>query len=720
MNLSTAALARACSLRPGRTLAAWGVVLVLSIAAIVTLLGSGITTEAEVTTETESKRGYALLSKRMPDPNYVDELVVVRSERYTVDDPAFEQFVAKSSAGINARIGERQVSSDRHALMIPLQLGDDPEGEIDGVIEAVQRADAHPAFSAAVTGEFTLDRDFTELSQQDLKEGELFFGLPAALIVVVLVFGAVVAGLVPVLLALVSILVAVALTALVGQAYELSFFVVNMISGMGLALGIDYALFVVSRYREERRQGREKLDAIEAAGSTSSRAVFFSGLAFVVAMLGMVLVPDTILRSLAVGAILVGAVSVTAALTLLPAVLSLLGDKVNALRVPVVGRRAEVGREGRFWNWAIGGVLRRPVPSLVIVAGLLVAAAIPVLTLQTGTSGVSSLPDRFESKRGFTALGRDFAAGQNSPVQVIVDGDVASPDVGAGIERLRERMQTVPILGPPSVGRNQEGDLAVVAAAIAGDPDGEEARAAVRELRAEIVPDAFAGVEAEVLVTGATAEQVDYSDLIGLWLPIVFAFVLGISFVLLTVVFRSLVVAASAIVLNLLSVGAAYGLLVLVFQHGVGADLLGFQQVDTVEAWVPLFLFSVLFGLSMDYHVFIMSRIRERYVKTGQNEEAVAHGVASTARLITGAALIIIVVFIGFATGDLVMFQQMGFGVAVSLAIDATLIRTVLLPASMKLLGDWNWYLPSWLEWLPEVHVEGSDRERRTARPATG
>jgi uncharacterized membrane protein YdfJ with MMPL/SSD domain len=257
----------------------------------------------------------------------------------------------------------------------------------------------------------------------------------------------------------------------------------------------------------------------------------------------------------------------------------------------------------------------------------------------------------------------------------------------------------------------------VISIPIAGESESTEAVEAVRELRRDVVPGAFVGLDANVLVGGDTAESVDYFDLVGHWLPIVFAFVLGLSFVLLTVAFRSIVVALKAIVLNLLSVGAAYGLLVLVFVKGIGNDVLGLQQVDTVVAWVPLFLFAVLFGLSMDYHVFVLSRIRERFLKTGDNTEAVEHAIASTSRLITGAALIIVAVFAGFAMGGLVMFQQMGFGIAVALLIDATIVRSVLLPATMKLLGPWNWYLPSWLQWLPELHIEGAE-EVPDRRPA--
>ena len=720
--ISTQSLARACARHPWRTLGAWLVALVLSFASIALLLGDGITTDSEVTADTESRRGYAAIAEHFPQPPAVDDVVVVGSDELTVDDPEYRVFVTKLLADERSRAAVHEatvyyatndrslVSADGHTLTVPLIMGPDPESGIEDVIAAVERADEDPRFAVAITGEFTLDKDFTELSEKDLREGELFFGLPAALVVLVLVFGAVVAGLVPVLLAIVSILVALGLTALVGQVSELSFFVVNMISGMGLALGIDYSLFVVSRFREERRHGRDELAAIAAAGATSSRAVLFSGIAFIVAMVGMLFVPDTILRSLAVGAILVGIASVAAAMTLLPAVLSLLGDRINALRVPWFGREPEADSryEERFWGRAVRRVMRRPALWFAAVALLLLAAATPVLTLETGTSGVSTLPDSLTSKQGFDALGRDFPAGQSDPVEVVVESDPRAPAVQTAVDRLRAELDGLEDLGAPTVTPSGDGRALLITAPVAGDPRSTRSAETVREVRADIVPAAFAAApETEVLVTGLSAEQADYSDVIAFWLPIVIAFVLLCTLVLLTVVFRSIVVALTAIVLNLLSVGAAYGLLVLVFQHGFGAGLFGFTQVDAVEAWVPLFLFSVLFGLSMDYHVFIVSRIREAYLETGSTEEGVAHGVASTARLITGAALIIIVVFVGFATGDLVMFQQMGFGVAVALLIDATLVRTVLLPAAMTLLGEWNWYLPRWLRWLPEVQVEG-------------
>jgi uncharacterized membrane protein YdfJ with MMPL/SSD domain len=297
---------------------------------------------------------------------------------------------------------------------------------------------------------------------------------------------------------------------------------------------------------------------------------------------------------------------------------------------------------------------------------------------------------------------------------------VTSPQVRAAISGLRRELAAEPVFGRSDLRFAPSGDVAAIGVEVGGDKTGSRALDAVRHLRSTLIPQAFRGTDARVLVGGDTADNVDFIDAMNAWLPIVFAFVLGLSFVLLTIVFRSIVIAATSIVLNLLSVGAAYGLVILVFRHGIGASLFGFQQVSAIEAWVPLFLFSVLFGLSMDYQVFLLSRIKERYDTTGSTTEAVTYGVSSTARLITGAALIIVAVFSGFAKGDLVMFQQMGFGVAVALLIDATIIRSVLLPAAMRLLGEWNWYLPRWLEWLPRIEIEGRQREAQVPLASPG
>jgi RND superfamily putative drug exporter len=723
----TERLARWSSRRPWFTVGAWVVTLVLAFGIIAVFIGGALTSNSDVTAQTESKRAEAALDRAFPPtPNSrgFSDIVVIRSDE-PATSPAVEKRVSALAAELRSeRVhtvvtyygskDKRLLSEDGKATAILIGLG--RFASIDTVVAAADRLDAEPGYEAAVTGDETISADFDKLSQEDLRKGELFFGAPAAFIILVLVFGAVVAGLIPLLLAIVAIIVALALTTLVGQVFELSIFVVNMLTGMGLALGIDYSLFILSRYREERVGGQDKHEAIGVAGATASRAVLFSGIAFVLAMIGMTLVPDTILRSLAVGAILVGIVSVAAALTLMPAILSLLGDRVNSLRIPIVGRTS--GGESRFWLAIVRRVMRRPVVSLVVAVGFLLALAAPVLALKTGQQGVSTMPDRFESKQGYLLLNEEFPGQTAYPVQIVVQGNASSPGVKQGITKLEDELATRTIFGQPIVNKDAAGDVTALVVPVAGDADSETATNAVEDLRSDLIPTAFQGVDAKVLVGGHTAETVDYEHLTSHWLPLVFIFVLGLSFILLTIAFRSIVVPATAIAMNLLSVGAAYGLLVLVFIKGYGNEIFGFEQVDSVAAWVPLFLFSVLFGLSMDYQVFLLSRIRERFSATGDNRDAVSFGVGSTARLITGAALIIIAVFSGFARGDLVMFQQMGFGVAVALLIDATIIRSVIVPASMTLLGLWNWYLPTWLEWLPNVHVEGAaPRRRETGRP---
>jgi RND superfamily putative drug exporter len=476
---------------------------------------------------------------------------------------------------------------------------------------------------------------------------------------------------------------------------------------MGLALGIDYSLFVVSRYREERLHGLAKEDAIGHAGATASRAVLFSGSTFVVALIGMFIVPTSIMRSLALGAILVGIVSVAAALTLLPALLSVAGDRVDALRVPILGRN--LGRanaaEGRFWRRIVEVVLRRPALSLAVAVAAMLAAASPIFGLHIGANGVSTLPSNLPSRQGYDLLQRAFPIQNPEPVRVVVDGGDPA-EVHRDLAQLNRRMAAEGSFGPGTIQTSAREGVALLISPVRGDPVGGAAVKAVRDLRANVIPSIFGGSGARVYVGGTTAENVDYFDAVTNPTPYVLLFVLGLSFVLLTVAFRSIVVALVSVLLNLLSVGAAYGLLTLVFLYGDGAGLFGFQHTNVIDAWVPLFLFSVLFGLSMDYQVFLMSRIKERYDQSGSTHGALVGGVASTARIITGAAVIIVVVFAGFAAGQLVMFQQMGFGVAVALLLDATIIRSVVLPSMLGLLDRRSWYLPRWLEWLPHVEVE--------------
>ncbi len=687
-------------------------------------IGDSLTTDAGNTVELESDKAERLIEERIGAGTGPTELVVVRSNNLAVEDLTFRRYVERIQAGlkelqpgtISATLsfydtGDGSlVSPSRKATIIPVVLAgpdDDLESQAGDVRDAVA-AIRDPAFETYVTGEESIGLTFTEIAEADLQTAELF-GLPIAFVILAIVFGALVAAGIPVIVALLSILVSVGITAVIGQQFTLSIFVVNVATMIGLAVGIDYTLFIVERFRDERARGLDKVDAIARGGATAGRTVLFSGLTVIVALAGMLIIPDTIFRSIAIGAIIVVVVTIAASMTLLPAILSLLGDKVNAIRIPFTGRERSSEKEGGFWDRTSRFVMRHPIASVVVSVTILVIAAVPYLGIELGFAGVSTLPNDTDVYRGFVILEEEFTAGLIEQTDVVIDApDVGAPEVQGGISRLRELLASDEAFGATTVTISERSDLVVVSMPINGDPTGEAAFDALNRLRTEHIASAFQGVDVDIYVGGETAGSDDYFELIQQYTPIVFAFVLGLSFLVLLVVFRSVVVPIKALLMNLLSVGAAYGLLVLVFQEGIGAELLGFQQVDRIEAWVPLFLFAVLFGLSMDYHVFLLSRVRERYDETHDNRESIAFGVRSTASIITGAALIMVAVFAGFAMGDLVMFQQMGFGLAIAVLIDATLVRTVLVPASMVLLGDANWYLPSWLQWLPRVSVEGT------------
>jgi putative drug exporter of the RND superfamily len=727
MRLSTTTLARGSAKRPWLTVGVWVIALVAAGAIIALVLPGSLTAQYSFINNPDSKTGQNLLAQKMGMPQKANEVVIVRSQTAAVSDPAFRADVlalqrkltalgpnvVDSVASYYAGGGPALASADRHTTILPIVMAGDlthAENNIDKVHAIVHAADGKGGFTTLITGTASIQSDFSQTASHDLQRGE-GIGVPIALIILLVVFGAVVAAGLPIVLSLIAITAAVALTALVGQTFSVSVFAINMISMMGLATGIDYSLFIISRFREERALGRSKIDAITVTGGTASRAVLFSGLTVVLALAGLLIVPTSIFMSLAIGAILVVSMSVLAALTLLPAGLSLLGDRVNSLKIPYLGRRLLEGRASGRASWIARmaqRAMRRPALALGIGVAVLLLAASPIVFMKTGVSGVSSFPNGFQSKQAFGILDRQFSAGRVSPVQIVVDGPVSSPAVQSGISRLKNALAADSAFGPVQTQTAKSGTLALLSVPVNGDSVGNLALSKVRELRSTYVPQAFANSGAKVYVTGQTAGNVDYIEIVNHYFPWVFALVLSLSFILLMVAFRSIVIPAKAIVMNLLSVGAAYGLITLVSLKGVGAGILGFQQVATVEQWVPLFLFAVLFGLSMDYQVFLLSRIKEAWDRTGDNTKAVTEGVGATAGIITGAALIMVAVFAGFAAGDLVMFQQMGFGLAVAVLLDATLIRTIMVPAAMKLLGRWNWYLPSWLEWLPHLSIEGA------------
>jgi putative drug exporter of the RND superfamily len=754
MKLNSETVARASSRRPWTTLGVWIVLVAAAGYLSSQLLGDVLSQEFDFTNEPESVRAQEVIDEKFGGNGAEDtEFVIVQSDSATVEDPEFETAVRELQGELATLdreilaqppvsyydVAEQSpeqaaglVSSEGNTTLITVALKDTELSTIEELRDVVEEASPE-GYTVQVAGQGVLFADFSEIAEEDLRRGETI-GVAIALIILIVVFAALVAAVVPIVMAIAAIAVALGLVSLIGQMVDFNLFVTNMISMIGLAVGIDYSLFIVSRYREERKKGLPKLEAIGAAGATANRAVFFSGLTVVIALLGMFIIPATIFRSLAAGAILVTVAALAASMTLLPAILSLLGDRINW---PRLAKRARVDSEydpkGGFWDRLSRGVMARPVVYLLVSVIVLGGLGSFYFQLEQGTSqNVSQLPDEFESKQAFLTLEREFSGGVTEPASIIVTGEIQSPEAQAAIGDFREAVAGMGVFAPRTqVTPSPDGSVVKVDAFFRSDPSNEAAFEAIRDLRNDVIPEAFAGVEGvEVLVGGNTAFFTDFLEVADTYQPIVVAFVLGLSFILLTVVFRSIVVPVKAIIMNLLSVGAAYGAITLVFQEGFGIGFFNnlgfqFQQVDGIEPWIPLFLFSVLFGLSMDYHVFLLTRIREEYDRTRDNTEAVAYGLRTTAGIITGAALIMVAVFVGFAAGRLGPLQQMGFGLAVAVLMDATIVRSILVPASMRLLGDWNWYLPRWLRWLPDIHVEGTrgleekagtEREREPVR----
>ncbi len=734
-------MARVSARRPWVTVGVWVVIVALALVASSTLLSGALTTEQSMSGNPDSVVGQKLLEEKMPGYDVDRETVVIDSE-LSADDPVYQAFVTELQDEIDAlgdtvvvqtisyyQVGApNMVSEDGHAQLLSVEMAGTPEEATENVAEVlavVEAADEDARFTVASVGPASIDHDFVEISEKDLRVGEAY-GIGAALVVLVLVFASVVSAAVPLVLAVMSILTAVGLTALLGTVWDFSFFIVNMISMMGLAVGIDYSLFVISRFREERLHGGSVVDAVVATGSTASQAVLISGTTVIFALAGMLLVPASIFSSLGVGAILVVVVAVLATLTLLPAVLTLLGDRVNAMRLPVLGRSIDRSGdpESGVWGRLAHAVMRRPVVSVVVSSAILLALAAPYLEIEIGSNtGATAIPEGAPSRVAYQLLEDKFGAGDMTPAQIAIDGNANDPGVSSAIASLQARLAADADFGPGQLDVAPDGSAALLTVPISSDGTTEELDTAVRHLRSVIIPEEFSGVDVAAYVTGDVASNMDFADLVDRSMPWVLGLVLLMSFVLLMVVFRSIAVPVKALIMNLLSVGASYGLMVAVFQKGYLIDLFGFQRSDVIEAWIPLFLFCVLFGLSMDYHVFLLSRIRERYVETGDNAGSVAFGVGTTARIITGAALIMVAVFGGFASGSMVMFQQMGFGLAVAVLLDATLIRSVLVPASMRLLGRANWWLPRSLAWLPEVELERSVRPQACSEepaPARG
>ncbi|MGZ8687165.1 MAG: MMPL family transporter, partial [Gaiellaceae bacterium] len=533
--------------------------------------------------------------------------------------------------------------------------------------------------------------------------------IPITLVILLLVFGSLVGAAIPLGLALTAVFATMGLVALPSQIVPMDESISEVILLIGLAVGVDYSLFYIRRERDERRAGRSESAALEAAAATSGRAVLISGFTVMIAMAGMFFSGDKTFMSFAIGTMMVVAVAMIGSLTVLPAMLSWLGDRVDKVRVPLIWRLKRDDGESRLWTAVLDRVLRRPLVSALAATAVLVALAIPALGLHTSQSGFDALPKSMKEVQSFNKV-RDAFPGGADPAVVAIKGDASDPRLQAAVADLKtQALASGKALEPIHVETSSNGKVLRVAIPLVGSGTDEVSNDALDTLRTQILPATVGKVSGvEYAVTGNTAGSKDWNEKMKSSAPLVFAFVLSFAFLLLLVSFRSIVIPAKAIVMNLLSVGAAYGVLVAIFQWGWGANLLDFQKNGGIASWLPMFLFVILFGLSMDYHVFILSRVKEYFDRGMSTDQAVAKGIRSTAGVVTSAAVVMVFVFGVFALMPIIDMKEMGIGLAVAVLIDATIVRAVLLPATMKLLGSWNWYLPRWLEWLPELEHERS------------
>jgi len=524
-----------------------------------------------------------------------------------------------------------------------------------------------------------------------------------------------IAAFVPIVLALSAIVGAMGLVGLYSQIFApISQYVVQIVVLIGLAVAVDYSLFVISRFRTERLAGRDKIGAIEVASSTAGRAVFFSGLAVMISLGALLLIDDDMFKSIAIGAIAVVLISVVGSLTFLPAVLSILDRKVMRFGIPFLSRERGEGRG--IWATIVRVATNRAVIAAVAASAVLILVAAPVSKLRLGnaTGDISALPHSVEGVRAWELVTTKWPAGWNLKIEVVVT-DARQPQTAAAIQTFETAMKDGKIDGvnasTTKIAYSGNGTVAIVYAAIPGGPNDQANWDLTRTFRASVVPSYFGSLTGtQVYVSGDAAWTMDYANWYGGQMPLVILFVLGMSFLLLLVAFHSIVIAIKAIILNLLSAGAAFGVLVLLFQEGWFKDFTGIRP-NVIAAWAPAMIFTILFGLSMDYHVFILTRVKEARDRGLASTDAVVKGITITAGTVTSAAAIMVCVFGAFFTIQLAIMQELGIGLAVAILIDATLVRSLLLPSLMKLLGEWNWWMPPFLRWLPRITIEGEPEE---------
>jgi len=676
----------------------------------------------------ESGRANTILYEDFKRP--AEEIVLVQSTEFTAQSPQFQAVIGEVAetvgslnevASVESPYGQEEsglVSADQASALVTIEYAgpkEDVADKLDAVVSAVAVVqNAHPDFYVGAFGAST-QQALRDSFGDDLKTAGMY-SVPLTLFILLIAFGAVVAAGIPLLLGLSAVLGTLGLVSLVSQLVPMSDSASALVLLIGLAVGVDYSMFYLKREREERAAGRSEEAALEAAAATSGHSVLVSGVTVIVAMSGMLLTRDATFVSFGVATMMVVGVAMLGSLTVLPAVLSKLGDRVDRGRVPFISRLRRTDGEGRIWGVILDRVLRRPLVSVVLAGGLLLAIAAPALQLNTVQPGIDTFPQHLLTT--YNRLDTAFPGTEISAEVVVKAADVESPEVQAEIQELTDAAMATEVMNQPvDVRTNPERTVAVVTVAVAGNGSDGPSNAALDALRDDIVPATVGSLEGtEVAVTGMTAETRDFDSQMNTMAPLVFGFVLLLAFLLMLVTFRSLVIAAKTVLLNLLSVAAAYGVLVLVFQEGWGKSLLGFDVTGGIDPFLPILLFVILFGLSMDYHVFILSRVRESYDDGMPTQAAVAHGIKTTAGVVTSAAIVMVGVFSIFGVLQAMIFKQFGVGLAAAILIDATVIRAVLLPASMSLLDRWNWYLPEWLEWLPRLEHGHYGPEEATVR----
>ena len=685
--------------------------------------------------QTESAKAYAVFGEGGANTPTEDVTLVITHPTLHVTDPAYQQFVAGAVARFKALsvadggttvpvFDEVQdpatappesglVSPDGTTVRVTGRITGD-QATVDARLAPVR--DAITAIEGDSSG-FTVHSISQTLTSEDITNlinsglDRTFITIGLTFIILLITFGAFVASVIPLILAVSALLAAFGILGIFSQVISpASPYATQLVVLIGLAVSVDYSLFMITRFRSERRQGRDKLLAIETASSTAGRAVFFSGLAVMISIAGLFMIDVSIFRSMAIGTIGVIFVAVVGSLTFLPATLAILGDRVNSGRVPYFGRERPEGVG--FWARFVTAVMRHPWRYAFISAAFMLVLASPWIHLRIGLTDFTSFPDEIDGVQAVKLIDAKWPQGGIQDLQVAVTG-YDRADVKAAVETFKTTGLAVPGLsGPVQVFPSHDGTVALVSFTIAGEQNDPAAQATVRQMRTQTVPAAFGALPGvQAYVTGNAASALDVTQIYLDAIPLVFAFVLGLSFLLLMVVFHSLVIPIKAIALNLLSTAAAFGVMVAVFQDGIVGHAFGLAQSAVVESWVPIFVFAILFGLSMDYHVFILTRVKEARDRGLDSRSAVAKGIAITSGTITSAATIMVLVFAAFITIPFAFIQELGLGLAVAVLLDATIVRCVLLPSTMTLLGDWNWWLPPFLRWLPRITIEGEPDE---------